>query len=390
MKMKKTALASSVATIALCSTLIAGSTFALFTSQDKVNVAVTAGQVALTANLVDNSLLTWSLYETEADARTDGTFVNGGTAKITDEANVKIDLMTPGDVVKFTIDVENASNVHTQYRVRMVSTNSDPNVVDLTPALKTTAIIEGVEYAVTGSENATLWKYVEANKAIDDITVYVEFPNTDDSFGPENKDNAYQNGHADITFIVEAVQSNAKIVAADEASLQEALLNGAVAVSGNGATVNTEGLDLNKKDAALEDVTIVAQGGAGYGIGYYQGEKLTLGAGATIQANNSYGILVVQNGGDIVLNQGSKIVNTQSGGACIGVMPYPNQEVNIYLNDVDLLEGDIGIYILGAMAGSKVNLHFPNEEVMNHYVGKVKKENNFIGVNDPYVSWIIG
>ena len=47
--MKKKILLSSILTIALCLSIIAGSTYALFTSSADVNVAVTAGNVELTA-----------------------------------------------------------------------------------------------------------------------------------------------------------------------------------------------------------------------------------------------------------------------------------------------------------------------------------------------------
>ena len=71
--MKKKALLSSVLVIALCLCLIAGSTFALFTSQSKVNIAVTSGKVDVVA-----SVEAFKLYSVEA--KEDGTIVdeNGG------------------------------------------------------------------------------------------------------------------------------------------------------------------------------------------------------------------------------------------------------------------------------------------------------------------------
>ena len=54
--MKKKVLLSSIATIALCLCLIAGSTFALFTSQDNVNIAVTAGEVEMVAGIAITSV----------------------------------------------------------------------------------------------------------------------------------------------------------------------------------------------------------------------------------------------------------------------------------------------------------------------------------------------
>ena len=54
--MKKKVLLSSIATIALCLCLIAGSTFALFTSKSNVNIAVTAGEVDMVAGIAITKL----------------------------------------------------------------------------------------------------------------------------------------------------------------------------------------------------------------------------------------------------------------------------------------------------------------------------------------------
>ena len=54
MKKKKVGIiASSVAAIAVCSSMVVGSTFALFTSEDSVNIAVTSGKVNATASVTN-------------------------------------------------------------------------------------------------------------------------------------------------------------------------------------------------------------------------------------------------------------------------------------------------------------------------------------------------
>lgn len=220
MKAKKKALLVSLMTIALCVSLIAGSTYALFTSSKTLNVTATAGKVVVTAEYDNTLIKTWSsLYHTEADARTDGKFDNGGTAtfqQVQQDAENKytlvvLDLMTPGDVAKFKIKVTDLSNVAVKYRVRMVSVKGDRDV-DLTPALTITANIGGTDYAVTGTETATIWHEVDfPNGAIDDIWVTVEFPNTSNDLSADNPDNAYQDAQAKIAFVVEAVQGNAQV-----------------------------------------------------------------------------------------------------------------------------------------------------------------------------------
>lgn len=217
MKAKKKALLVSLLTIVLCVSLIAGSTYALFTSSKTLNVTATAGKVVVTAEYDNTLIKTWSsLYHTEADARTDGKFDNGGTATFQQDAENKytmvvLDLMTPGDVAKFKIKVTDSSNVAVKYRVRAVSVKGDRDV-DLTPALTITANIGGANYAVTGTETATVWHMVDyPNGAIDDIWVTVEFPNISDDLSADNPDNAYQDAQAKIAFVVEAVQGNAQV-----------------------------------------------------------------------------------------------------------------------------------------------------------------------------------
>lgn len=206
--MKKKVLLTSIATIALCLCLIAGSTFALFTSQSQANIAVTAGKVNVVATIKKDSLLTWSLNETTA--RTDGSFANGGSADIKDTGELVIDRMTPGDVVQFTINVTNNSNVAIKYKVNATSTVNTENTVDLSDALVTTAEINGVTYTMNKSnKSAGMTEYAAAGvtngvgDGITSITVTVTFPN-----GTAEHDNQYQNGTAKIVFTVEAVQSN--------------------------------------------------------------------------------------------------------------------------------------------------------------------------------------
>ena len=204
--MKKKVLVSSLLTIALCLSLIAGSTYALFTSQTKVDVAVTSGKVDVTA-AIDSTLKTWSLGETEANNR-GGSFANGGTATIDSQGQLVISRMTPGDVVKFTIQVTNNSNVAVKYRVKATSTIGG-GTVDLSNALTCVATINGEDKVMNQSSKnfETDWVLVQAPGGnggdITDITVVVTFPN-----GTAEHDNPFRDAQAKMTFTVEAVQGN--------------------------------------------------------------------------------------------------------------------------------------------------------------------------------------
>ena len=187
--MKRKTLISSILTIALCLSLIAGSTYALFTSQDEVNIAVTSGKVSVEAVILNNTLTTSSL-----DVVQNQGFANGGTALFTDSDNQKLELtnMTPGDKVEFQIQITNTSNVKIQYRLTWVVEG------DLYPYLVATAddvalvnnVTPWAEWAIpaNGSESKT-------------IDVSVELP--------AEVENVAQEKSATISFKIEAVQANA-------------------------------------------------------------------------------------------------------------------------------------------------------------------------------------
>ena len=107
--------------IALCVSLIAGATFAIFTSESKVNIAVTSGTVKVTAEVTGLTLYSpttlnadGSVAETE-NAATEETFKNGGTAAMND-GKLVVTKMTPGDKVTAELTVTNNSNVSVLYR----------------------------------------------------------------------------------------------------------------------------------------------------------------------------------------------------------------------------------------------------------------------------------
>ena len=183
-RMKKAGLvASSMAAIAVCSSLIVGSTYALFTSEDNVDIAITAGTVSVSAEIVESSLELTSMGVTQ-----DGNnWANGGSAGFSDEKHLDLTYITPGDSATFDIKVTNASNVNIQYRLNW---SVDGELADV---LVADAI--GAEIG-----NWTEWLASDEVKE-KTVTVTVSLP--------EEVDNLYQNKSASISFAVEAVQGNA-------------------------------------------------------------------------------------------------------------------------------------------------------------------------------------
>ena len=119
-----------ILSIALCTSLIAGATFAIFTSDANVNIAIGTATVKVTAEIVEEELKTYSGVEITGsendriEETTKGTFTNGGTAKV-DGNTIDIDRMTPGDKVTFPVTVTNHSNVTVKYRMRFSYANDN-------------------------------------------------------------------------------------------------------------------------------------------------------------------------------------------------------------------------------------------------------------------------
>ena len=207
---KRNIIISAILAIIMCASLITGATFALFTSDSKVNIAVTSGKVSVIAT-VDN-LQTYSGSELTGDVTADenkikpvtdlgeydnGTFVNGGTAEFNSEDANTLELtnMTPGDKVTFDIIVKNYSNVKVKYRTK-IAVNSD------------TGLFAGLKFNIGGMtlKSSTAWKYLDpvTDPEYEPVATYtcsVELPS--------DKGNEYQEKSCNISYIVEAIQSNA-------------------------------------------------------------------------------------------------------------------------------------------------------------------------------------
>lgn len=206
--MKRKIIISSVLAILVCLCIIAGATFALFTSTNTINISVNSATVSLVATIDEDSLKTWSLYDTHDDAHDqNGAFELGGSADINDEkTGIDVVKMTPGDALQFVIKLDNQSNVLTKYRVRFttedVDTTDTVNLIDAFTWSVTTKNADGADVNLTAdADNATDWISLAATAEGHDVTVKIEMP--------ETVGNEYQNKDVKIAVIVEAVQGNA-------------------------------------------------------------------------------------------------------------------------------------------------------------------------------------
>ena len=213
---KRNVIVSAFLAIALCMSMIAGATFALFTSNSSVNIAITSGNVKVTATASDLHVYSpTSIYlngnvkdDTNAADEKSGKFVNGGSATLSGDT-VTLKDMTPGDKATFTITVANESSVATKYRTSVVK-HSD------------TGLFAGLNIRIDGMRTlaATEWKPLSAgNETVKSFECEVELP----SYAGDD----YKNTACEIEFKVEALQGNAVTVTevSNETELRTALYN---------------------------------------------------------------------------------------------------------------------------------------------------------------------
>ena len=237
--MKRRTIITSVLVIVLCLGLISGSTFALFTSESSVNIAVTSGKVKLTAELddeptlysadatltsgtlvdkVDPSDTTGTILPTDAqgtfagtyyykDQTTFGKFLNGGTATIGTDGTMTIAKMTPGDKVVAKLLVKNESNVAIKYRLKIVATATDSTKVG------SDKILDVLKVRFEGKLYNGLKEFSSAWIAKDAITTAKTYESAVEIIFPlDVADEKYQDNSVNLAFTVEAVQGNAKTV----------------------------------------------------------------------------------------------------------------------------------------------------------------------------------
>lgn len=192
---KKGIIATSAATIAVCASVIAGSTYALFSDSSSVNIAVTSAKVKVSAQVSET-------YNVGNDANRDVTYVtpviNGG--------NVSLNNIAPGEWAEFTIDIVNDSSIDVQYRTTVECVNDDGLLEGLVITVNETADYSNVVKYSSAWQN---WLTTEAKTK--KATVKVHLPERGDKI-----DNKYNGKSVELALSVEAVQGNAGYTGVEE------------------------------------------------------------------------------------------------------------------------------------------------------------------------------
>ena len=184
MKTKSKVLISALLVIALCVSLIAGTTFALFSSEDSVNIAVTSGKVEVVA----------TIGELNAAVLENSGLTGPNVAASKNGNTVTLDNMTPGDVVSFKIHIKNNSTVAVKYRTSIACNKGE-------------ILMSGLNFTVGDRDFTGVISYSSkwadlAQNAEYDVEVVVALPIRGES------DNLYQGLTTEIAYAIEAVQAN--------------------------------------------------------------------------------------------------------------------------------------------------------------------------------------
>ena len=193
---KKNIVISSFATIALCLSLLMGSTFALFTSESKVNIAVMSGKVSVVANIDENSVQTKQLYDTQYEDGKDNMYE--GVATFGAEG-LTLEKFVPGDGIKFNIVVKNESTVSVKYRTIISCENDDGLFAGLNITID--------ENNYNSVKAVSSWEQLSVGSANEIVPITIELP--------EGAGNEYQDKTCTVSYKVEAVQGNADTVDVD-------------------------------------------------------------------------------------------------------------------------------------------------------------------------------
>lgn len=191
---KKNIIVSAILTIVLCMSLMAGATFALFTSESKVNIAITSGKVDVQASVENFEYKTLTKdWTAVVDNKTE--FDGIGGSAVLDGDVITLDKIVPGDAVKFDVKVTNNSNVTVKYRTSVRNISQDATLFN---ALNVT--VDDADF--TASKTST-WEFLDpAISDVDSISVVIELPESAE--GADLMDKS-----SELLVCVEAIQANA-------------------------------------------------------------------------------------------------------------------------------------------------------------------------------------
>lgn len=271
--------------------MMAGASFALFTSESTVNVAVTSGKVSVVASAGDltyTSTLGEKLGESNA-TKTDNT--------------ITIERMVPGDRIEFDITIHNESDVTVNYRTAFTKVQGRVlwNALQITVVERTaegapaTATLTGESADAVATPAGTMEPHCA------DIVLHVTVAM------PEDAGNEYQGKTCQFSYAVQAVQGNAPM-------RWQMVTNTYTGTKYDGSDVN---VTLNAYDVAHTFMAADQDNGA-RAIAVFNGASLTLddvNLTTTVETDTGKRNLgfFLYNGASLTINSGEYVMNGKWG-----------------------------------------------------------------------------
>ncbi len=391
MKTNMKVILSSILSLVLCLSLIAGSTFALFTSESKTNIAVQSGKVDVVANVALDSLYSptgINLDGSISDAAdiADTTFANGGNVSI-DGAGVSLVNVTPGDKAILKVTMTNRSNVALMQRMTVKCVDADKSFYD---QLIIGVSNDGVNYTYY-TDFASAWEsntdvYGNGTEAVKYISIEL----------PSHVGNLYADKSVNLAVNVVAVQGNTNTVNDDSLLVHmvndQTELDAAVAVIKNGEHIYiTAGaetpLELNYD--GTNELTV-----RGYNM-----DALTVNApNANIHLYNNISVLTVKavamnslhiygEIGNAVVNQGRLVVENNAVVEEVKLAPAADKEAAFIIAELpeaaapEAKLGDINTIIVDKTNSDKVSIRVPSD-IQDEIADKVEGD-AVVGTSSP-------
>lgn len=237
---KNKVIASAMLGICLSASLLAGATYALFTSEHEVNIAVKSGKVDVLATIDQTSVQTKSLT-TDWEDGTDHLY-NGTATFNEDSSSLDLSNIVPGDAIKFNINVKNNSTVAVKYMTTIAKLEDD----GLFKGLEITA--DGETF--NGKTVYTGWKELQpTDTELKPLTFVISMP--------KDAGNEYQDKSCKLSYKVEAIQGNATTPeTVIEASDNEDLANNIKNIFGTGEeTKDSAEIHLPEGNFSIKNIT---------------------------------------------------------------------------------------------------------------------------------------
>ncbi len=327
---------SCILSLVLCASLIAGGTYALFTSDTETNISINSGTVEVVANVENLKLYSLEKIDmttytgTKVERTNEKTFITGGTATY-NNGMLTLQKMVPGDSVSFDIVIKNNSNVAIQYRT-LISDTTGSKLMD---ALNVT--VKGNKYYGAITEQ---WTSIEANADISSIPVTIELP--------ADADDEWQNKTVSFVIAIEAVQGNADttqkpiVFNTDTAyNLSGIKANAAYGLfKATSGTVTIDGAGV----AVADEAPNADNGGQHYAIAVWaKGGNFVINGGTFTQsietADEDFDLIYAQNG-TITINGGTFKAVTPAWTLNCNDSAYKNGTANIIVTGGEFYEFD--------------------------------------------------